>query len=208
MSEIRKSNDETIGLIRNTLTERDPTQQCIVLGSAAVVAHFYAAGARSPVRCTDVDALCSRDFFIQQLTDIRYRTGVSKIQVRWPKGRLALRGAKNLSLDIYPEEGEALLPFTAAHDMSDAWVPETYESAKEIAVMKAGIACKPINEILLQIAKIGRDKDIDNTRTVGPASLDAELITYDQAELIKNELLKTLFERERHPERYYPRIPL
>lgn len=208
MSVPYRSDSETIAVIRDTLAVRDPYAECVVLGSAAVVAQFYEAQVPSPVGCDDVDALCSKDFFDRQLIGIQDRSGVSKIQVRWPKGRLALRGATNLSIDIYPEEGEALLPFTVAHDMSDAWVPETYESAREIAVVRAGIRCKPLGEILLQIARIGRDKDVDNVNRIAPLALETGLISNGCAELVTAELQKTLKERERHPERYYPRVPV
>ena len=112
-----------------------------------------------------------------------------------------------MSLDIYPEEGEALLPFTAAHDMSDNWIRETYEIAKAMAVVKAGIPCKPITEILLQIARIGRDKDIENVQRIAPAALNGKLISLDEYEHIKAELRKTILERDSHPDRYYPRVP-
>ena len=208
MAEILRSDNETIALIRDTLRERDPTVSCVVLGSAAVVAHFFQAGVKSPVECSDVDALCSQEFFNQELLDLQSRPGISKFAIRWPKGRLALRGARNMSIDIYPQEGEALLPFTAAHDMSDAWISETYEDALLVAVEQAGITCKPIDKILMQIAVIGRDKDIANVKKITPVATEIGLISGHQSEAIYAELEHTISEAARHPDRYYARIDI
>ena len=203
-----RSDNETIALIRNTISERDSTQDCIIIGSAAVVAHFFDINQPCPVGCEDVDALCSKKFFDAELANLQNRPGVSKVQVRWPKGRLALRGATNLTLDIFPEKGEALLPFTVAHDMSDAWVPETYEGAKESAVYRSGIVCKPLGAILLQIAQIGRDKDIKNAIQISPQAAAVGFITPAQFTAVNAELEKTLRDRKLHPERYYAHIPI
>lgn len=208
MSTIERPANETFALIRDTLLERDPYGECILLGSAAVFMHFYNANLVAPIGCGDIDALCSQEFFDRTSRGLGEIPGLSKAQVRWPKGRLKLRHAKNMSIDLYPEEGAALLPFTVAHDMSDAWVPETYEDARKIAVDRSGIRCKPLMAITMQIARIGREKDILNVEKIVPSALEGGLLDPTQQQTIERELNITHAHRRRHPELYYARVDI
>ncbi len=202
MAEKVISDHETIALIRDTVRERDPYKTCVLLGSSAIVAHFFNIGAESPIGCDDVDALCSSNFFNAEITDMQAKLGVSKVQLRWPSGRRAVRGANNLYLDIYPEAGEAILPFSASFDMSDTWVPLSYELAKSVAIESSGLSCVPLYDILMQLAKIGREKDIIHVKAIVPFASENGLLIGKEVEEIITEIEITEAARRIYPDRY------
>ena len=202
MAEKHSATVDEIESIHNTLGLRDPNRQTILVGSAAIVAHFHDIQTESPISCNDIDALCTPAFFNGLLANFSSLKQASSVQYRWPKNRLAARGARNTTIDIYPEENLGLLPFTVAKDMSDLFVSTTYEESKEAVVEVAGIQCVPLEYILRWAATIGREKDIATVNAILSPAFELGLISAKDRDITKSQLDNTIALRQLHPERY------
>ncbi len=202
MAEKILSTQEEVRRIRETLRVRDPESRTVLLGSAAIVAHFCEIGAEPPLGCGDIDVLCSQAYFEDILQRAREHPEMKIFRLRRPGTRLTRRGATNWAIDIYPPESSLLLPFTVAVDMSDSFVSTTYTELRDIAVERIGIPCAPLYRILDWLSTIGRDKDIVTVDQVLPLAVETGLITKEEEVQILEQLHKTVEDRQLNPEKY------
>jgi len=192
--------------IRRTLAVRDPYGETITVGSAAILAQFHGAGEEAPISCDDVDALVSLPYFERLLRDGPHMEDIGKFQIRWPKGRLKIRGATNRSIDIFPHEDSDLYKFTACYSMSDRFYQIDYDSCQSEVQEVAGLRCLNLDKILGWVAVIGRDKDIDLVKRTLPFAFGLGLVDEASKHLIEEELQRSEQEKLLHPERYRARL--
>lgn len=182
MSYIMNAESLAITQLRATLRLRDPLQQTICVGGAALAACFAEAGiALGPI--DDVDVLCSPDYFKQLMVRAETLQGVSKLQLRWPNDRRLARGGLYKAIDILPDRAaitKGVLPFTACHTMQDDDYAISFDKLlrqPQRLTVACGIRCLKVAEVLQWIATIGRDKDIKHVDYLAPQALSAELLT-------------------------------
>ncbi len=204
------SSVSAVERIKSTLDHFDPQRQTILVGGASIELALASRGITDHRPLDDVDVLCSEQFFNALVDHPRSIEGIEKFQLRWPKGRLAQRGAKNMSIDLYPSsihQERGVTAFTACHTMSDFFYPITYESCKaHHTTHYLGERSMQLAEILRWIAIIGREKDLVTIEQVLPISRDIGLITESEQETILREYTTSTNAALFYPERYYPRV--
>ena len=191
----------------NTLEVRDLDKTTICVGSAAVAVHLAAAASswRTP---SDVDVLCSREFFVRQCLGAAELCDVSRFQIRWPYGNGDKRALSPV-VDIYPAADVTLLPFSACEAMGATWFPVSYETClarPEELVEHEGRLFLSMGRLLVWAAVAGRVKDLAMIDQVLPIARRRRLVTPEESEHIQGEYRTSLRLRLLHPARTYARV--
>lgn len=189
---------------------RDPKKETIIVGGAAIAAHFISKELETPCRLEDVDVLCPQTYFDALLSNPLATPQANSFQLRWPKGGLKARGATNKSIDIHPDlEGQqnGIVPFTACVSMGDLMYPMDYDSCmNEHETTACGLRVMRLGEILRWISIIGRAKDLQKVEVIMPDALNEQLITSVERERIEEEYRASRALRAKFPERYYAHL--
>lgn len=196
--------------IERTVGLRDPARDTVLVGGAAITAHFMSRGVSSEGELADVDVLCPQVFFDNLLQYPASTSHAHSFRLRWPKGGLKARGATNMSIDISPDldtQRNGVVPFTACVSMGDLMYPMDFDKCVENFESEAcGLRVMSLSEILRWISIIGRAKDLDKVNRVMPEARRLQLVNHDEAQSIENEYLRSVRLRGLFPERYYARL--
>ncbi|HSX43370.1 MAG TPA: hypothetical protein VLF59_04780 [Candidatus Saccharimonadales bacterium] len=191
-----------------TLALRDADKVTIVVGSAAMAVHFAEADAPVPP-FSDVDVLCSRDFFTRTCSQSANLLGMGEFRVRH-SGTTPRTRMRSPVLDLYPSEDDrGTVPFSACEAMGGTWYPISYNdcASEERVEHHRGYRFLKMAELLVWTAASGREKDIRKIDTLLPTAFDCGLITDEEHARIVAERDVSARLRSEHPGRYYARVP-